>query len=336
MLKVLYIANYTEGVGGISGQVSVLHKNIDRNLYKSKIFSTKGKLLHRMIIIIQALFVVPKYDIIHMHGCSGWGGFFPVIIGTMAGLLFRKKRIITYHGGNADVFLSNYPKSTRFFLNRAHHIIVLSGYLQEIFQKHHYKVVTIPNVLINHGQLPALKEKILPDFISIRYLTPLYNIECIIKAFAIIKNDFPDATLTILGDGIDREKLEDFVRENKIDDVTFMGSVSNTEVAFYLEKASILLNAPFVDNMPVSILEAFYSGLLVISSNVGGIPFMIRDVENGYLFESNNHVQMAEKMLLALKEQGKSLKMMKNARESLKNYSWENVKKSLYSLYDYS
>lgn len=333
MIKILYIANYREGVGGISGQVKILYDKLDRTKYKPAIFNTKGNLIRRIVLIPRLVLLSKKFDVLHVHGSSGWGGFFPVIVGMIVGSLWGKKRIVTFHGGNAEKFLSKYPKQTKFFLNKANTIIVLSGYLENVFQKHGFETEVIPNVVnppeIKFGKKTALR----PRFISIRYLNSVYNVECIIRAFKIVCNKFPNAALNILGDGEQKQKLERLVKEENIKGVRFSGRVSNMEVYGHMKNADILLSAPLIDNMPVSILEAFSAGLIVISSNVGGVPFMIKDGENGYLFESNNHTELAEKMMLAIEFPEKSQDMIKKGKESLSYYSWESVSRKIYQLY---
>ena len=95
-----------------------------------------------------------------------------------------------------------------------------------------------------------------------------------------------------------------------------------------------MLSAPRIDNMPVSVLDGFNAGLLVISSNVGGVPYMIEDEVNGLLFESNNTMALAEKMMWALSHQDESHNMIDNAKEAVKLYSWECVREKIFELYN--
>lgn len=86
--------------------------------------------------------------------------------------------------------------------------------------------------------------------------------------------------------------------------------------------------------MPVSVLEGMNAGLLVISSNVGGVPYMIEDGVNGMLFESKNAEALAEKMILAVEKQEKSKAMIHEAYQGLGKYSWESVKRKLLPVYN--
>ena len=73
--------------------------------------------------------------------------------------------------------------------------------------------------------------------------------------------------------------------------------------------------------------------MLVISSKVGGVPYMIEDGRNGLLFESDNDRQMAEKMIAAVENPEATIRMIANARQSLEDYKWENCRGKLLALY---
>jgi glycosyltransferase involved in cell wall biosynthesis len=164
-------------------------------------------------------------------------------------------------------------------------------------------------------------------------LTDTYNIKCTLKAFDSVQKKYPDARLTLLGGGPLKAELRQFVADHQIQNVTFVGQVPNTEISRYLDEADIMVSSPRFDNMPVSVLEGFRAGLLVISSNVGGVPYMIEDGRNGLLFENDNDHQMAEKMLAAVEDPDATRQMIANARKSLEDYRWENCREKLLALY---
>jgi len=331
--EILFIANYRANVGGISGQVYFLHNNIDKEKYTSRIFNVKGGLLKRLIFSFKLLFLSRKFDIFHIHACSGWGGIFPFIIGTLVGRLRKKKIIVTYHGGGAYEFFSKYPKTIKFLFKYADEIVVLSPYLQNIFEKFNITTLVIPNII---EFINSQKDKITvikPNFISTRALEPLYNIKCIIDGFNIVKKKLSSAKLLIVGDGSQREYLENYVKTQNLNDVIFTGRVKNKEINNYLAKADILISAPKVDNMPISLLEAFNSKLLVISSNIGGVPYMIDDQVNGLLYEYNNAKQLAERMIYSICNPENTINMIDTAYKNLSRYNWENNKDKIYALY---
>jgi glycosyltransferase involved in cell wall biosynthesis len=118
-----------------------------------------------------------------------------------------------------------------------------------------------------------------------------------------------------------------------VKNIAFCGHVKNEDIYSYLAKSDIFISSPIIDNQPMSILEAFATGLLVISSNVGGVPYMVNNGKTGLLFESNNYIELSEKMLWAVEHPKESLKIIKEANKSLSYYSWDNVKQKLLHLY---
>ena len=221
----------------------------------------------------------------------------------------------------------------RRWLGRADEVIVLSGFLKEIFDQHQIPCVVIPNIVVLRPQTERTTTIAL-KFISIRHLEPLYNIPCVLQAYEQVLKQYPEASLDILGQGSMRAALEAYVQQHKLTGVTFVGQVPNDKIYDYFANASIMLSAPKIDNMPVSILEAMNAGLLVISSRVGGVPYMIDDGKTGLLFESENSNDLADKMLWALEHSKETDNMICAAQKEVQKYSWENVKLQLFKIYE--
>ena len=115
--------------------------------------------------------------------------------------------------------------------------------------------------------------------------------------------------------------------------VTFTGKVDNKDIYQHLNQADIMLSAPVVDNMPVSVIEGMNAGLLVISSRVGGVPYMIKNGKNGLLFESGNDKELAERMLWALSNQTLAKAIIQQACKTADKYHWSNIKELIYKAY---
>lgn len=332
-MKILIIANYNGSAGGISSQVKLLNYNLNKDGYQSYIFSTKANIIVRILLFFRLIIIGRDKEVFHIHACSHWG-FLPAIYGIAIGKLLQKKIILTYHGGGADEFFHKHKKFVRWWLSKTDQNIVLSGFLGNVFEKYNIPYTILPNILEQDHITKFRKNSISPKFISVRTLQPLYNIMCIVKAFEVVQKKINNASLTILADGPCRKDLENYVNEHKLQNVKFTGFIPNKNVVEEMEKANILLSAPFIDNQPVSILEGFKAGLLVISSNVGGVPYMIKDQENGLLFENDNYKDLANKMLWAIANQSESISMIKKGQESLRSYSWDNIKNKLFDIYN--
>ena len=331
-MNILLICNYKPGVGGISGQVDLLQKHLREDGYYADIFSTKGSFIWRLSLPYRLRKALKNYDLLHIHCCSGWG-FLPALIGIPIGRRLKKRVVLTYHGGGAEQFFDKHTRLIQYYLRRTDINIVLSGFLANVFEKNKLPYTIIPNIIELDNQYYRERTALQPNFICTRAHEPIYNISCILRAFKNVQQKLPEATLEIVGDGSQHEQLIQQTKEIGLKNVTFTGRVDNNEIYNYLDSADILLTSPVIDNMPVSILEAMNAGLLVISSKVGGIPYMIEDGETGLLFENNNDKQLAEKMLWAFSHSEEVHTITKNAFISLKTYSWESIKVQIISSY---
>ena len=331
-MRILLICNYKPGVGGISGQVEILQKKLHGEGHVVEIFSAKASMWKRLWLLPQLYRRAKDYELLHIHCCSGWG-FLPAVLGGSVGKRLGKKVVLTYHGGGGERFFDKHPRLVRRYLKRTDTNIVLSGFLADVFEKHQLSYIIIPNIIELDDARFRVRLPIRPRFVCIRAHEELYNIPCILRAFQQVQRQMPEATLMLVGGGSLHEELKRQVERMGILNVLFTGRVDNSIIMQYLDQADIMLSSPKVDNMPVSLIEAMNAGLLVISSRVGGVPYMIEDGKKGLLFESDNDSELAEKMLWAIRHQDDARSMIASARESVKQYQWDNVKDQLYSVY---
>lgn len=331
-MRVLMIANYRQGVGGISGQVEILQQRLCQEGYEVEVFNTKGSSLYRLTLVRKLRVMGAEYDVFHIHCCSYWG-FFPAVIGVKVGKKLGKRIVLTYHGGGGEAFFDKHPRLVRRYLKKTDANIVLSGFLAKIFEKHQLPFTVIPNIVEMDDLRFKNRLSIQPRFICIRAHEELYNIPCILRAFQQVQRQVPEATLMLVGGGSLHEDLMRQAEQMGISNVVFTGRVDNSLIMRFLDQADVMLSAPKVDNMPVSLIEAMNAGLLVISSRVGGVPYMIKDAENGLLFESDNDAELAEKMIWAIEHQDEAIRMLRKAKQSVQQYQWINIKDKLFTAY---
>ena len=125
-------------------------------------------------------------------------------------------------------------------------------------------------------------------------------------------------------------QLIEYVKWNSLGDyVEFTGRLSLEEWTNLSAKADVFINTTNVDNTPVSVLEAMALGLPVVSTNVGGIPYIITNGENGCLCEENDEDDMADKIEILIKSPELVRKITSNARKIIElNYDSEVVKRN--------
>lgn len=334
-MKILLVCNYRPGVGGISGQVEELQKHLRKDGHDVDIFSTKGSAMKRLFMPLKLKSIACSYDVLHVHCCSGWG-FLPAIVAVYASRKAHKRVVLTYHGGGAEGFFAKWTRLVKCVLSQTDCNIVLSGFTEGVFHCHGLPCTVIPNIVDIDATHFRQRETIAPRYICTRAHEELYNIPCILRAFRTVQATINDARLTLVGDGSLHADLVRMADDIGLRNVTFTGRVDNSEIFRQLENSDVLLSAPKVDNMPVSLLEAMNAGLLVISSNVGGVPYMIKNGRDGLLFESDNDAELAQKMLWAVENPTMALDVIMQARHTVERYRWESIREAIYKAYGLS
>lgn len=323
--------------GSISKQ-ALFHKII---LEKSGIsvveISTKTRTPFKFTSLFKMIRCLKRADAIHVHGCSWWG-FLPIIYGVIAAKVSGKKVVVTYHGGALNPFIKRFRLFVFLFLKAIDIITVPSDFLKEILEKiriHRCAVVynIIDDQFIKEGE-KSNKTVIKPRFIVTRSLSTTYNVKNAILAFEILKKKYTDAKLVIAGDGPLRGELENLVKTRAIKDVIFYGHIPHSRMSKYYSKADIAINPTNIDNMPLSVIEAQASGLCVISTDVGGIPYIIEDMKNGVLVPPNDYKAIARKAEFLLKNQEIALNIIRKAKEDVRcKYSFKRVSQQLLTVY---
>jgi glycosyltransferase involved in cell wall biosynthesis len=332
MKRILIVADYEQSGGGIAVQVTSILKMLDKSPnYKVRLFNTRGYYLLKPFTFAKVLYTSKKYDTIHVHGCSYWG-FLTIIFAALSAKLWHKQLIITYHGGSAPKFFNSHPIFLR-VMRMAKIVTVPSPYLNEYFQSKRIQTRIVENFVELHHFTYKNKERLEPRFITTRVVKPVYNIRMAIDAFYLVKDRYPQAELLIVGDGPQRRELEGYVQQRKIQGIQFSGKVENSKIPEILRDYDILLNPSLVDNTPLSIIEAFAAGLLVISTNVGGIPYMMQHGETGYILNRNTDKDLAQVMIGALENNGNSLRIIQNARKDAQKYDEEHVRSKWFQVY---
>ncbi|TFG92148.1 MAG: glycosyltransferase family 1 protein [Syntrophobacterales bacterium] len=294
-------------------------------------------IIRALVFYARALRQIPGTNILHVFSGSGGNYFLYTVPSLLFGRMHGKKVILHYHGGGARDFFNRYGLIAKRFLKYADRILVPSRFLEKLFADFGVRTTVLPNIL-EMDRFPY-RERVCfrPRFIVTRHLEPVYDVGCAIRAFSMVVKKYPEAHLMVLGEGSERVLLEDLAKELGVaESLTFAGNIPNEDVYGIYDESDIFLNSSRVDNFPVSILEAFASGLPVISSDAGGIPYIVRDGETGVLFPAGNPVAMAGKMLSILGDQDMARRFSKQGLQEVKKYSWENVKGDLFRVYGYA
>jgi glycosyltransferase involved in cell wall biosynthesis len=148
-----------------------------------------------------------------------------------------------------------------------------------------------------------------------------------IDVYALLKKDFPNAELCMVGP--DKENsIEKYIKYSQDLglDVTFTGKLSKEEWIARAADFDVFINTTHFDNTPVSVIEAMALGLPVVSTNVGGIPFLIENRKQGLLVEDSDTLGMVNAIRQLLNDPHLVLTIQKNARAKVAHYDWQVIK----------
>lgn len=136
--------------------------------------------------------------------------------------------------------------------------------------------------------------------------------------------DIPDSKLLIAGDGPERENIEAYIEKHNLGDrITLLGYQNQDNIREYIRNSRfIVVPSIWYENCPYSILETLEIGKPVIGSRIGGIPELIEDGKNGFLYKSDSVSELKEKMQELFVNDEKVKDFSNNSRKLYeKNYS---------------
>ncbi|HKC25216.1 MAG TPA: glycosyltransferase family 4 protein [Thermoanaerobaculia bacterium] len=240
-----------------------------------------------------------------------------------------KPYVLTLHGGNLPRFGRTAAGRVGRLLASAAAVTTPSRYLKDEMKRFRSDIVLVPNALALEAfpfrQRSAPKARL----VWVRAFHETYNPSLAPRILALLAPDFPEATLTMLG----RDKGDGSLEETKrvarelgvLQRLKLPGAVPNVDVAKFLDAGDVFLNTTDIDNTPVSVLEAMACGLLVVSTDVGGIPYLLTDGADALLSPARDADAMAAAVRRVLTEQELAPRLSKAARESVMELDWSNV-----------
>ena len=301
-----------------------------RSLQKIKYVRTVFTQLYYIMLL---LWRVRKYDIIHVFCASYYSYSMSTIPALLISRLYGKKSIVNYRSGEAEDHLENWRTAVA-TLRWADEIVVPSGYLVDVFARYGLRAKAIHNIVELDRFTFRERHPLRPVFLTSRLLEPLYNVACVLRAFAIIQEQYPDARLTIAADGFLRKDLEALAHDLKLRNAQFIGAVNFDDMPALYDAADIYFSATSIDNMPSSLTESMASGLNVVTTDGGGsIPYIMTNEVSGLIVDCDDHKALAAAAIRLLNDNEFALKLVRNAHESSKKFTWPHIRNEWMSLY---
>ena len=294
-------------------------------IYKS---SSKSNKILRLLEMCFAIFHYrTKVDYVLIDTFST-SNFYYALLTSQLCRLFRLKYLPILHGGNLPYRLKQNSKFSSLIFNNSFQNIAPSGYLKYEFEIKGYTTLLIPNVIPIANYTFKERKKITPKLLYVRAFASIYNPTMAIEVLKELKKKYQEATLCMIGpdkDGTLKDVKHLINTYDLQDSVEITGVLSKKEWHEKSKDFDIFINTTNVDNTPISVIEAMALGLPVVSTNVGGLPYLISNNIDGVLVDKEQPILMAKKIIEIIEENKSSF--AKKARCKVENFDWSVVRK---------
>lgn len=274
-----------------------------------------------------------RADVVHIFSASYSSFLLAPLPAVIVSRLLGKPVLLNYHSGEAPDHLRRSWIARRVLRRHVELNVVPSPFLRDVLASFDVPAEVVSNTLDLREFSYRARDPLLPRLLSTRNFEPLYNVACVLRAFALVQARYPDASLTLVGSGSQEQALRDLASALSLRHVTFAGRVAPGDIHRYYAAADIYVQAPSIDNMPLSVLEAFASGSPVVSTGVGGVPAILTDGVHGLLVNDNDHAALAAQVMALLEQPARARQLAAAARESCLRYDWTVVREGWLAAY---
>ncbi|MDD7885163.1 glycosyltransferase family 4 protein [Flavivirga sp. 57AJ16] len=328
MTNLLYIGNKLSNKGKNKTSIETLGKLLEVEGFTVKMSSSKSNKLLRMF---DMMYNVVKFrnqvDFVLIDTYSTANFYYAMVVSQLC-RFFKLKYISILRGGNLPNRLKQSPRLSNAIFNHAYKNIAPSEYIKSHFETWGYtNIVCIPNSIELKNYVFKERSFDMVKLLWVRSFSEIYNPLLAIKVLKALKDLNIDAELCMVGPDSDGSLQEamDYAKDLRVE-VTFTGKLSKQA---WIEKSkdyNIFINTTNFDNMPVSVIEAMALGLPVISTNVGGMPFLIEDGLTGILVAPDSVKAFVKAIEQLLNSPKTSKSMALNARKIVEQLDWNVVK----------
>ena len=249
--------------------------------------------------------------------------------------ILRLKYIPILHGGNLPERLSKNPRLCDSIFKYSECNVSPSHYLRSVFQEFGYtNTVFIPNAIDIQRYPNHDKEYDIPRLFWLRSFSKIYNPKLAVSVLNQIRHHYKEAELCMVGPDSDgsRKAIEDYAKELDLN-VTFTGKLDKQDWIDLSKNYNIFINTSNFDNMPVSVLEAMALGFPIVSTNVGGMPYLMENEVHGLLVNPDNEMEMSKGVKTVFENLETRDYIIKNARELAETFDWTKVKSKWHNIF---
>jgi glycosyltransferase involved in cell wall biosynthesis len=325
--NVLYIGNALSNKKGTVTTIETLSQHL-KAFCSIKVASDKSNKVLRLLDMVNLVIKNrSQADFLMLDTYSTINFYYALIISQLCRIL-NIKYITILHGGDLENRLKYSPRLSQLLFSNAHRIVAPSNFLKSIFEVYGYnEVIYIPNSIEVENYEFIDRQINTIKLLWVRSFSSLYNPEqAVLVLEALLKLNY-DATLTMIGPEVDGAlaKTKELAREKKLE-VDFTGKLSKSKWRDYAKGCNVFINTTNIDNMPVSVIEAMALGLPIVSTNVGGLPYLIKNEKEGLLVPKQDVEAMVKAILRLRSDEVLKSEIVTNARFKVEKFDWNTIK----------
>ena len=320
---ILYIGNNLSKKSKYNSTLTVLSRLLETEGYEVIVSSNKKQVVIRLLAMC---FSVIRYrnkaDYILIDTFSTLNFYYAYFTSQLA-RIFKIKYIPILHGGNLPHRIKERKYIAKQIFANAYKNVAPSNYLKVAFEKEGFDTILIPNIVEIADYKFKKRVSFTPRILWVRAFKEIYNPKLAIEVLKKVKEQFIDAKLCMVGPIADNSYKDCFALASALellDAVEFTGVLPKEVWHQKSTEFDIFINTTNFDNTPVSVMEAMALGLPVVSTNVGGIPYLLKDGVDAILVESNNAEDMSSAIIRIIANDFKCFAI--NARKKVEGFSW--------------
>lgn len=328
MKNVLYVGNHLQNSQTNLSYSAVLGPLLAQSGYNLRYTSNKtNKVLRLLDMLWTTLKSRKKTDLVLIDTYSTQNFYYAVLVSRLC-MVLHLPYVPILHGGNLPNRLKNSQKLSRRLFMNANVNVSPSLYLKECFEKAGYQnVAYIPNTIsiAHYSQHNKTFDK--PRLLWVRSFSEIYNPALAVKVLHELRQRGYDASLCMVGPDTDGSLAEVKALAERLNvSVNFTGKFTKIEWIALSRDYNVFINTTNFDNMPVSVIEAMALGLPVVSTNVGGMRYLIKDGVEGLLVVPNDKIAMTDAICSLFKDVQRTEMMVTKAREKVEGFDWKQIK----------
>mgnify|MGYP001320528838 CR=1 FL=1 len=335
-VKILYTGNKLSQSGCTPGVIETLGKLLENEGLRVFYAGTRMNKFLRLKEMLWTTITLGRkvgYILIDTYSTSA---FWYAYLTGLAARLVGTKYIPILHGGNLPSRLKRSKRACDILFTNSFKNVAVSGYLRHEFEMAGYDTITIPNSIDISLYPFRLREFPRPKLLWVRSFHKQYNPNMAADVLNELLKTNPEAELCMVGPDKDgsMERFRNYLNVLGITSrVKITGLLKKEEWINLSKDYDFFINTTNVDNTPVSVIEALSLGLTVISTNPGGIPYLLKSDENSVLVNCGDYKQMATQIIRLVNDYSTSQRLALNGRKLAEKFDWTSVKPLWFSLF---